>query len=56
MQYIAFEKLNPDAAYRLVDSVEEAILERLPVAESFEPYQSIYEKNIHITGYMLITS
>ena len=44
VEYIAFEKNNPDAALRLADSVEAAILERLPVAESFEPYPSIFER------------
>ena len=44
VEFIAFEKQNPDAALRLADSVEAAILERLPVAESFEPYPSIFER------------
>ncbi|MBR3124234.1 MAG: type II toxin-antitoxin system RelE/ParE family toxin [Mogibacterium sp.] len=44
VEYIAFEKQNLDAALRLADSVEAAILERLPVAESFEPYPSIFER------------
>ena len=43
-EYIAFEKQIPDAALRLADSVEAAILERLPAAESFEPYPSIFER------------
>ena len=30
VEYIAYEKLNPDAALRLIDNVEAAILERLP--------------------------
>ena len=38
VEYIAYEKLNPDAALRLIDNVEAAILERLPDAESFEQY------------------
>ena len=33
VEYIAFEKLNPTAALKLVDAVEAAILERLPIAE-----------------------
>lgn len=45
VEYIAYEKLNPDAASRLLDAVETAILERLPVAESFEPYPSIFERS-----------
>ena len=43
VEYIAFEKLNPAAALRLVDAVEAAILERLPV-ESFETYPSLFER------------
>ena len=44
VEYIAFEKQNPDAALRLTDAVEAAILERLPIAESFEPYPSVFER------------
>ena len=44
VEYIAFEKLNPTAAIKLVDAVEAAILERLPVAESFETYPSLFER------------
>ena len=35
---------NPQAANDLIDAVEKAILERLPVAESFEPYESMKER------------
>ncbi|MDE6604234.1 MAG: type II toxin-antitoxin system RelE/ParE family toxin [Lachnospiraceae bacterium] len=42
--YIAEKLKNPKAANDLLDKVEAAILERLPVAESFEPYQSIRER------------
>lgn len=38
--YIALDLMNPLAAETLVDEVEQAILERLPFAESFEPYWS----------------
>ena len=38
--YIKDVKKNPDAAERLSHSIEEAILRRLPIAESFESYQS----------------
>lgn len=41
--YIAEKLKNPKAANDLLDKVEAAILERLPVAESFEPYHSIRE-------------
>ena len=38
-QIILFNRLrNPDAADHLIDAVEKAIYERLPMAESFEPY------------------
>lgn len=42
--YIAEKLKNPKAANDLLDKVEAAILERLPVAESFEPYHSIRER------------
>ena len=42
--YIAEKLKNPKAASDLLDKVEKAILERLPVAESFEPYHSIRER------------
>ena len=44
VEYIAFEKLNPTATLKLVDAVEAAILERLPIAESFETYPSLFER------------
>lgn len=40
VDYIAFELQNPIAAEQLVDDVQQAITERLPFAESFEPYRS----------------
>ena len=42
--YIAEKLENQVAASDLLDKVEEAILKRLPVAESFEPYHSIKER------------
>lgn len=42
--YIAENLKNIKAANDLLDKVEAAILERLPVAESFEPYHSIRER------------
>ena len=42
--YIAEKLKNPKAARDLLDKVEKAILDRLPVAESFEPYHSIRER------------
>lgn len=40
IDYISLELQNPIAAERLVDEVQDAILQRLPFAESFEPYRS----------------
>ncbi len=40
VMYIAEVLCNIDAANALLDSVEAAILKRLPNAESFEPYHS----------------
>lgn len=42
--YIAEKLKNPQAASDLLDAVESAILERLPAAESFEPYHSLKER------------
>ena len=41
--YIVEKRKNPKAANDLLDKVETAIMERLPVAESFEPYHSSRE-------------
>ena len=42
--YIAEKLRNSEAANDLLDKVESVIMERLPVAESFEPYHSIRER------------
>ena len=42
--YIAETLHNEKAANDLMDAVEQAILERLPVAEAFEPYHSAKER------------
>ena len=42
--YIAEKIGNPQAANELIDEVERAILERVPVAEAFEPYHSARER------------
>ena len=47
VEYIAYEKLNPDAALRLIDNVEAAMLERLPDAESFEQYRGPYVRRTY---------
>lgn len=61
--YIKNTLLNPQAANDLLDSIENAILQRLPICESFEPYNSkkirqypyyrIYVKN-YIVYYVVI--
>lgn len=38
VNYIADKLRNPQAANKLIDDVESAIIDRLPNAESFEPY------------------
>ena len=40
VDYITYRLRNPIAANNLIDAVETAIYERLPFAESFEPYPS----------------
>lgn len=42
--YISEKLQNEKAANDLIDAVENAILERVPVAESFEPYHSMKER------------
>ena len=42
--YIAEKLQNEKAANNLIDAVEKAILERLPMAEAFEPYHSLKER------------
>ena len=44
MLYIADTLQNQKAANDLIDAVEQAIMERLPVAEAFEPYHSVKER------------
>lgn len=56
--YILDKLKNPQAASDLLDKVEVAILERLPVAESFEPYHSIHERKynyyrIYVDNYIV---
>ena len=42
--YNAEQLHNEKAANDLIDAVENAIIERLPNAESFEPYQSLKDR------------
>ena len=56
--YIAEKLKNPKAATDLLDKVESAIMERLPVAESFEPYHSVRERRysyyrIYVDNYII---
>ena len=44
LNYIGNRLKNPQAAFKLLDDVESAILARLPIADSFEPYPSIKER------------
>lgn len=56
--YIAEKLKNPKAANDLLDKVESAIMERLPIAESFEPYHSVRERRysyyrIYVDNYII---
>ena len=56
--YIAEKLKNPKAANDLLDKVESAIMERLPMAESFEPYHSVRERRysyyrIYVDNYIV---
>lgn len=56
--YIAEKLKNQKAANDLLDKVESAIMERLPVAESFEPYHSVRERRysyyrIYVDNYII---
>ncbi len=44
IDYIAIELNNPTAATNLIDDVEKAIYDRLPIAQSFEKYHSSKER------------
>ena len=56
--YILEKLKNPKAANDLLDKVEAAIMERLPVAESFESYHSARERRyayyrIYVDNYII---
>lgn len=56
--YIAETLQNPQAVNDLLDDVARAILERLPNAESFEPYHSAKERRyryyrIYVKNYIV---
>ena len=53
--YIAEELHNEKAANDLLDEVENAILERQTVAESFEPYRSLRERRyLNFVAYYVV--
>lgn len=59
VDYIATGLKNPDAAQRLVDDVFDAIDKRLPYADSFQIYHSLYEfrhnyYSINVRNYMVL--
>jgi len=58
IDYINRKLENPQAANNLLDLVESAILERVPIAESFEPLRSIKERKypyyrIYVKNYVI---
>lgn len=58
INYICDKLKNPSAAKNLLDAVERAILERVPVAESFEPFSSLKERRypyyrIYVKNYVV---
>lgn len=58
VEYIAEVLQNEQAANDLLDEVEKAILNRLPIAESFETYHSITERRypyyrIYVKNYVI---
>lgn len=44
IDYIAIDLNNPIAAQNMVEAVQSAIMERLPFAESFEPFRSSHSR------------
>lgn len=52
VNYITNILKNDDAALRLVDDIESAILKRLENPLAFEPYRSAKGESIHIIGFM----
>lgn len=56
--YIVEKLKNPKAENDLLNKVEAAIMERLPIAESFEPYHSVRERRyvyyrIYVDNYII---
>ena len=58
VMYIKYELSNPQAAGDFIDAVEQAILQRLPNCEGFEPYHSKRERRypyyrIYVKNYVI---
>ena len=53
-EYIANKLQNPQAATDLIDATDQAILERLPDAEAFEPYHSRKDSSYFVTSFRIV--
>lgn len=58
VKYLSEVLHNPKAANKLFDDVENAILDRLPNAEAFEPFHSLKERRypyyrIYVNNYIV---
>ena len=58
VKYLSEVLHNPKAANKLIDNVENAILDRLPNAEAFEPFHSLKERRypyyrIYVNNYIV---
>ena len=58
VKYLSEVLHNPKAANKLIDDVENAILDRLPNAEAFEPFHSLKEQRypyyrIYVNNYIV---
>jgi len=58
IDYIAHDLKNPQAAENLLNEVETAILKRLPIEDSFEPYPSLKDREnlyyrIYVGNYVI---
>lgn len=58
VKYLSEALHNPKAANKLIDDVENAVLDRLPNAEAFEPFHSLKERRypyyrIYVNNYIV---
>lgn len=58
VKYLSEALHNPKAANKLIDDVENSILDRLPNAEAFEPFHSLKERRypyyrIYVNNYIV---